>query len=317
MILSDTYGKLEGESMVAKDLEGISNLWCIEEPPLSNASWPALSHNSWPTVTATPMTYPGTKLTMWDRPWREPILRMLRSQGLEVNLFITTTPPSSSPPTALLLESPPHLPSPLHKPQHPHALYTAGPGTRSPQLPSKDSELIGQMAKSINSMGLITTSPQRRALTLSSEDILESFMELEQDDDDDDDAITATEHDEPISEPATPQQHPAALPPLTDVSLQLEISEHGRTPASQSHTPSNSEPERPNQQPDYLRILQDQFGETGRDHGHRYSYTEDASARNSELLESSVNTDSKYYSGRRSLETASHSLLDVLLHSSN
>ena len=132
-----------------------------------------------------------------------------------------------------------------------------------------------------------------------------------------DDAITVTEHDEPISEPATPQQHPAALPPLTDVSLQLEISEHGRTPASQSHTPSNSEPERPNQQPDYLRILQDQFGETGRDHGHRYSYTEDASARNSELLESSVNTDSKYYSGRRSLETASHSLLDVLLHSSN
>ncbi len=89
------------------------------------------------------------------------------------------------------------------------------------------------------------------------------------------------------------------------------------TPASQSHTPSNSEPERPNQQPDYLRILQDQFDERGRVYGHRYSYTEDASARNSEFLESSVNTDSKHYSGRRSLETASHSLLDVLLHSSN
>ena len=44
--------------------------------------------------------------------------------------------------TALLLESPPHLSSPLHKLQHPHALYTAGPGTRSLQLPSKDLELI-------------------------------------------------------------------------------------------------------------------------------------------------------------------------------
>ncbi len=86
---------------------------------------------------------------------------------------------------------------------------------------------------------------------------------------------------------------------------------------AESKAPSNSEPERPNQQPDNLRILQDQFGERGRDHGHRYSYTEDASVHNSEFLESSVDTDSKHYSDRRSLETASHSLLDVLLHSSN
>src|SRR6266446_2979701 len=93
MILPDICGRLEGESMVAKDLEGISNLWCVEEPPLSDASWPALSHNSSPTMTATPITSPGTKLTMWD--WREPILRMLRSEGLEISLRITTTPPSS------------------------------------------------------------------------------------------------------------------------------------------------------------------------------------------------------------------------------
>ncbi len=332
MILSDIRGGLEGERFVAMDLKDKSNLWCVEEPPLSSAPWLVLSHDSSPTVTATPMTYPGTKLTMWDRPWREPILRMLRSQGLEINLRITTTSPSSlsdfppspklhhSPTISLFqkLESIPHLQSPLHKSQHRHAIYIAESGTRSPQYPSKDSELIGQIPKSINSLSLITTSPQRRALTPSSEDIHQSFIELEPDDDDDDDAITATEHDEPISEPATPKQHPAALPPLfTDMSLQLEISEHGRTPAYQSYTPSNSEPERLNQQPDYLRILQDKFGGPGRDHGHRYSNTEDASARNSNFLESSVNTDNKSYSGRRSLETASHCLLDVLLHSSN
>ncbi len=128
----------------------------------------------------------------------------------------------------------------------------------------------------------------------------------------DDDAITVTEHDEPISEPGTPKQHPAALPPLfTDISLQLEISEHGRTPVSQNHTASNSEPERFNERPDYLRILQDKFGGPGRDHRHRYSYIEDSSARNSNFSESSVNTDNKSYSSQRSLETASHCLLDV------
>ncbi len=156
-------------------------------------------------------------------------------------------------------------------------------------------------------MGFTTTSLQRRALPLPSEDILEMFMEEGQDDDD---AITISEHDEPISEPATPKQRPAALPPLlTDMSLQLEISEHGRTPAYQ---PSNSEPERLNQQPDYLRILQDKFGELGHDQGHRYSYTEDAS----DFLGSSVNSDNRSYSSERSLETASHCSLDVLLHSS-
>ncbi len=166
----------------------------------------------------------------------------------------------------------------------------------------------------MNGIGLTTTSPQRTALTLSSEDILESFMEEEQDDDD---AITVTEHDEPISEPATPKQHPPALPPLfTDMSLQLEISEHGRTPASQYYTPLTSEPERLSQQPDYLRILQDKFDAPGRDNSHRDSYTEDASARNSNFLESLVNTDNQSYSSRRSLDTVSHCLLDVLLHSS-
>ncbi len=319
MILSDIHGKLEGESIVAMDLQGIFNICSIEEPPLSDASWPALSRDSSPTITPTPITSPRTRLTMWGRQWRKPILRMLRSEGLEINLRITTTPSSFGelPPSPILRHSPTislfqkldstsDLQSPLHKSQHQHAIYITRPGTRSPQLSSKDSELIGQTAKSINSLGLITTSPQRRALTLSSED------------DDDNDANTLTEHDELISEPATPKQYPPALPPLvTDMSLHLAISEHGRTPASQSYTPSNSEPERLNQQPDYLHILQDELGGPGRDHGHKYSHTESASARNSDFLESPVDTDNHSYSGRRSLETASHYLLDVLLHSSN
>ncbi len=97
------------------------------------------------------------------------------------------------------------------------------------------------------------------------------------------------------------------------MSLQLETIEHGRTPVSQNYIPSNSnsEPERLNQQPDYLRVLQDKFGGPGRDHGHRHPYTEDASTRNSDFLASSVNTDNKNYSSRHSVDTASHSLLGV------
>jgi hypothetical protein len=43
-----------------------------------------------------------------------------------------------------------------------------------------------------------------------------------------------------------------------------------RPPASQLH----------DQQPEYLRILQDKFGTPRPDRGHRYSFTNDDSARN-------------------------------------
>ena len=49
------------------------------------------------------------------------------------------------------------------------------------------------------------------------------------------------------------------------------------------------------------------FGGPGRDYGHSYSFTEDASTHNSDFLESSVESDNKNYSSRSSLETASHS----------
>ena len=76
-----------------------------------------------------------------------------------------------------------------------------------------------------------------------------------------------------------------------------------RTPESQLH----------GQQLDYLRILQDKFGTSGPDRGHRYSCTDDASVCNEEgnYRKSFVDPDNESYSVRCSVKTASYSLLDV------
>ena len=50
-ILLDVNGKLEGESIVGKAIQKTPNLWCFEEPPLSNASSSSLSNRSSPSPT--------------------------------------------------------------------------------------------------------------------------------------------------------------------------------------------------------------------------------------------------------------------------
>jgi hypothetical protein len=90
----DVNGKLEGESVVGAAIQGIPNLWSIEEFPLSLASQLALSPN-WKSpsfiVTATQITSAAGILI---RDWREPIRRM--SQSRDVNIRITDKPPSGS-----------------------------------------------------------------------------------------------------------------------------------------------------------------------------------------------------------------------------
>jgi len=143
--------------------------------------------------------------------------------------------------------------------------------------------------------------------------------------------------DETISEPGSPKQRPASLPPSktpaersnvspmsklpsvsdgdglalpTDTSLQSEAAANPtleisggldvlhRTPESQLH----------GQQLDYLRILQDKFGTPGPDRGHTHSCTDDASACNEEngdYRESFVNPDNESYNVRCSVKTVS------------
>ena len=94
--LLDLSGKLVGESIVWEAIQGIPNLWCIEEPPPSLASQPAFlptDNPNGPSLTST-----ATQITsaegMLIRDWREPIRRML--QFHDVNIRITDEPPSSS-----------------------------------------------------------------------------------------------------------------------------------------------------------------------------------------------------------------------------
>ena len=87
----DVCGELEGENIVGEAIQGVPNLWCFEERPLSLASQRALSTNPSLTVTATQIT---SAAGMLIRDWREPVHRMLQSR--HVNLRFTDKPPSSS-----------------------------------------------------------------------------------------------------------------------------------------------------------------------------------------------------------------------------
>jgi hypothetical protein len=78
-----------------------------------------------------------------------------------------------------------------------------------------------------------------------------------------------------------------------------------RAPESQLH----------DQQPEYLRILQDKFGTPRPDRDHRYSFTDENSSRNNvdgDYQESFVDPDNESHNGRCSVKTASHSLLSML-----
>jgi hypothetical protein len=94
--LLDICGTLEGESIVGEAIQGIPNLWCFEEPPMSRqvASQPALSPNQ----NGPSLTVIATQITSADGTvildWREPIRRMLESRY--VNIRITDKPLGSS-----------------------------------------------------------------------------------------------------------------------------------------------------------------------------------------------------------------------------
>jgi hypothetical protein len=94
--LLDVRGRLEGEGIIGRAIKNIPNLWCFEEPSLPDRSSPS------PTTTATPITSP-TGALLGD--WRAPILRMLRSQGVKINILFSDKPPT---PTSFS----PSLPSP-------------------------------------------------------------------------------------------------------------------------------------------------------------------------------------------------------------
>jgi hypothetical protein len=79
------------------------------------------------------------------------------------------------------------------------------------------------------------------------------------------------------------------------------------------HSPPESQLH--DQQPEYLRILEDKFGTPRPDRGHRYSFTDYNSSRNEEdrdYLESFVDPDNESCNVRCSIKTASHSLLSML-----
>jgi hypothetical protein len=110
-ILLDVNGKLEGESIVGKAIQKTPNLWCFEEPSLSNASWSSFSNQSSPspTTSASPTASPTGSLI---EDWREPILRMLRSQDVNIKIRISDKPPTN----ASLSYSPPSSPIPSSVP---------------------------------------------------------------------------------------------------------------------------------------------------------------------------------------------------------
>ena len=95
---SDLYGKLEGESIVGKDIQNTPNLCCFMEPRPSYASRSSPSSNRSspsPTTFVTPMTCSaGFLLT----DWREPIRQMLLSP--DVNIRISTHPHINSTPSS-------------------------------------------------------------------------------------------------------------------------------------------------------------------------------------------------------------------------
>ena len=91
----DVNGKLEGESIVGEAIQKTHNLWCFEEPPLSNASCSSLSSQSTPSPTMSASSTASPTGSLID-DWREPILRMLRSQDVNIRLRISAKPPTNA-----------------------------------------------------------------------------------------------------------------------------------------------------------------------------------------------------------------------------
>ena len=148
-ILSDVCGKLEGESIVGKDIQDALKLWYFQEPSLSPTSRSPLSpirDSPSPTVTETPTnSTPGTPIV---GDWREPIHQMLRSVNVSINIRITDklaspspshSPPSSPLPPTLLSSSDDSI-SPIELPKSPPPpplKLQIPPSSTGPSSPSK------------------------------------------------------------------------------------------------------------------------------------------------------------------------------------
>ena len=95
-ILLDVCGKLEGESIIGSVIKTTPNLWCFEEPPLPDVSPAWLlrpDRSSPPPIRAAMPITSSTGALLGD--WREPILRMLRPQGANINIRFSDRPPTT------------------------------------------------------------------------------------------------------------------------------------------------------------------------------------------------------------------------------
>ena len=210
-------------------------------------------------------------------------------------------------------------------------------------------------SESTNGDGSIASSSRRRALAPPPKDTVEVSkgppsryrnpeavsLKEEKKEEAADAARTVAGNDEPqaISEPETPKQNHAALPPsnppsqrsagpalLTETALQPAAGQHNQNSAPRNATSTTQavanprvevsegfdmldhEPERHSEQADYLRILRDKFGTPRPNGGHRYSFTDDTSLNNGgcgNILEKFIDPDNESYDGRHSLKSVS------------
>ena len=146
-ILSDVCGKLEGESIVGKDIQDALKLWYFQEPSLSPTTRSPLSpirDSPSPTLAETPTnSAPGTPIG----DWREPIHQMLQLANVNINIRITDklaspspshSPPSSPLPPTLLSSSDDSI-SPIELPKSPPPplKLQIPPSSAGPSSPSK------------------------------------------------------------------------------------------------------------------------------------------------------------------------------------
>jgi hypothetical protein len=95
--LLDVCGTLEGESLVGDAIQGVPDVWCFEEPPLSLVSesesyWQQTPLTDWYISSVSSRNVTATRITSAEgiliRDWKEPIRRMLEVR--DFNVLITT-----------------------------------------------------------------------------------------------------------------------------------------------------------------------------------------------------------------------------------
>ena len=93
--LLDVCGTLEGESLVGDAIQGVPDVWCFEEPPLSLVSesesyWQQMPLANWNSSSVSSRHVTATRITSAEgiliRDWREPIHRMLEFRDFNVRI---------------------------------------------------------------------------------------------------------------------------------------------------------------------------------------------------------------------------------------